>query len=357
MKHIKHAKHINKKNKGIFYVAAIFLFLLAVQVVMLTNFFDALNADTSIIYDLSRGRGSIQRYAKLELSGIKTEHEKMEAYIDELLSYHIRHSSNSDSSRGAYAKLVELQKNWNDLKVLVDQYHANPSEKNKEAIISKSEECWKAADAYVVQSQNLLTKTTTYYKYLTLTFAFNILAIVITLLLYKRLVYNSLAKSAVVDALTGISNKGYFDEYLNLEIARAIRKQTSFCLIMFDIDHFKVVNDTYGHRRGDYALKALADTVKQLIRNADVLARIGGEEFIILVPDAKLSEAALLAERIRMEVERFPFEQIGKMTISLGITEFNYTDNTETILKRVDSALYKAKENGRNRCEVIGGLE
>ena len=145
------------------------------------------------------------------------------------------------------------------------------------------------------------------------------------------------------------------DEYLEYEIARAIRKQTAFSLIMLDIDHFKLVNDTYGHRRGDYALKTLAEVVQKSKRNADVLARVGGEEFIVLLPDTKLSDAIQLAERIRKNVEDFTFEEIVRMTISLGITEFKQTDSKESILKRVDSALYKAKDNGRNRCEIIEG--
>jgi diguanylate cyclase (GGDEF)-like protein len=177
------------------------------------------------------------------------------------------------------------------------------------------------------------------------------------MLLYKRYVHNSLAASAVHDSLTGIFNKGYFSEYLQYEIARAIRKQMPFSLIMLDIDHFKLVNDTYGHRRGDYALKTLAEVVRKSKRNADVLARIGGEEFILLLPDTRLSDASRLAERVRKSVEDFPFEEIGKLTVSLGVTEFTQTDNHESILKRVDSALYLAKANGRNRCEALGGEE
>jgi diguanylate cyclase (GGDEF)-like protein len=177
------------------------------------------------------------------------------------------------------------------------------------------------------------------------------------MILYKRYVHNSLASSAVHDPLTGVFNKGYFNEYLGHEIARAIRKQLPFSLIMLDIDHFKLVNDRFGHNRGDYALKTLADVVLKCKRNADVLARIGGEEFIVLLPDTGLQDAGLLAERIRKSVEDFTFEEIGKMTISLGVTEFIQKDNKESLLKRVDTALYLAKSNGRNRYEIIGGRE
>lgn len=177
------------------------------------------------------------------------------------------------------------------------------------------------------------------------------------MILYKHHVLNSLTASAINDSLTGIFNRGYFEEYLQYEVARAARKDVEFSLIMYDIDHFKNVNDTYGHHRGDYALKTLSEVVQKSKRNADVLARIGGEEFIILLPDTKAASALLLAERIRKSVEGFLFEEIGKMTISLGVTEFIEGDTAESILKRVDSALYRAKGAGRNRCQVVMGEE
>jgi diguanylate cyclase (GGDEF)-like protein len=248
-----------------------------------------------------------------------------------------------------------LNTKWDELKLLTRDYNNDPTRANLLAVVSKSEECWEVADATVVRQQYIVNKTAAYYKYFTVTFGINLFFILLILLYYKRYIHNSLASSAVHDALTGAFNKGYFSEYLEHEIARAVRKQIPFSLIMLDIDHFKRVNDTYGHRRGDYALKTLADVVRKSKRNADVLSRIGGEEFIILLPDTGLSDAGQLAERVRKSVEDFPFEEIGKLTVSLGVTEFTQADNQESILKRVDSALYLAKGNGRNRTEVLGG--
>jgi diguanylate cyclase (GGDEF)-like protein len=347
---------MNTKYRSVYFIAGIFIFLLVVQVVLYGSFFNELKSGTEVINDLSRIRGSIQRYTKLELSGTNINGSELAVYIDGLITRNMDTPTESEvKSVSSLYDMKMLNTKWDELKLIVRDYHADPIKANLLAVISKSEECWEVADATVVRQQYIVNKTAAYYKYFTVTFCINLFFIILVLLFYKRYIHNSLASSAIHDALTGVFNKGYFSEYLEHEIARAIRKQIPFSLIMLDIDHFKNVNDSYGHRRGDYALKTLADVVRKSKRNADVLARIGGEEFIILLPDTGLLDAGQLAERVRKSVEDFPFEEIGKLTVSLGVTEFNQADNQESILKRVDSALYLAKGNGRNRTEIIGG--
>ncbi len=346
------------KYRSVYFIAGTFILLLVVQIIMYGSFFNELKSGTEVINDLSRIRGSIQRYAKLELSGTSVRDPELEIYIDNLITRNMNTPTENDiESVSELYDMKMLNTKWDELKLIVRDYHADPSRANLLAAISKSEECWDVADANVIQQQYLVNKVATYYKYFTVTFGINLFFIVLVLLFYKRYIHNNLASSAIHDALTLVFNKGYFTGFLEHEIARAIRKQMTFSLIMLDIDHFKLVNDTYGHRRGDYALKTLAEVVLKSKRNADVLARIGGEEFIILLPDTGLSDAERLAERVRKSVEDFSFEEIGTMTVSLGVTEFVQTDNYESILKRVDSALYLAKKNGRNRCETLGGDE
>ena len=346
------------KYRSVFLVASIFLLLLVAQVVLYGSFFNELKSGTKVINNLSRIRGSIQRYTKLELSDAMINNQELEGYIDDLIAQNMDVPMEADlKSVSSLYDMKMLNTKWDELKLVVRDYRADPSRANLRAVIGKSEECWQVADATVIRQQYLVNKTAAYYKYFTVTFGINLFVIGLVLLFYKQYVHNSLASSAIHDALTGLFNKGYFSEYLEYEAARSLRKQTPFSLVMLDIDHFKHVNDTYGHRRGDYALKTLAEVVRKTKRNADVLARVGGEEFIILLPDTNLSEAGQLAERVRKSVEDFPFEEIGRLTISLGVTEFTQTDDQENILKRVDSALYLAKENGRNRCEVLGGGE
>ena len=140
--------------------------------------------------------------------------------------------------------------------------------------------------------------------------------------------------------------------FLEAEINKAKRYSKEFSLIMLDIDHFKTVNDTYGHDVGDYVLKATVNVIKRNIRKADIFARYGGEEFMIVQPETTIERAKVYAEKIRTIIEQNNFDKVKKITISIGVTMFNKNDAIESITKRVDDALYRAKDNGRNRVEA-----
>ncbi len=156
-------------------------------------------------------------------------------------------------------------------------------------------------------------------------------------------------KLAVTDTLTETYNRRKFDEVVVKEHHLANHGGEPFSLIMIDIDHFKMVNDKFGHRTGDQVLIQLSQLIRGLIRQGDLLIRWGGEEFLILLPGTQIEEASLFAERVRQEVENKQFSSIGVMTISLGVAQLREGDSTDSVLKRVDSALYQAKQNGRNR--------
>lgn len=117
---------------------------------------------------------------------------------------------------------------------------------------------------------------------------------------------------------------------------------------MFDLDHFKKVNDHFGHAAGDMVLKKVADTVKGRIRKTDCFVRWGGEEFIILLPETSLSDAVDLAEEIRKHISMMSLPEVGHVTASFGVTEYRDTDTIDTVLLRVDNMLYEAKGAGRN---------
>ncbi len=162
----------------------------------------------------------------------------------------------------------------------------------------------------------------------------------------------SFRQLAETDFLTNIYNRRIFLHFLKVEINKAQRYSKKFSLIMFDIDHFKAVNDTYGHNVGDYVLKAIVDVIKKYIREADIFARYGGEEFIIIQPETAIEGAKVYAEKMRTIIEQTNFGKVKKITISVGVTMFNENDTIESITKKVDDALYKAKNKGRNRVEV-----
>lgn len=155
-----------------------------------------------------------------------------------------------------------------------------------------------------------------------------------------------------IDKLTGIYNRRKLDEYMESELTRAKRYHQPLSFIMLDIDHFKHINDTYGHPVGDASLQTLAKILADNLRKSDILGRYGGEEFLIICPETNSAETALLAEKLRSCVENYTFSDINSMTISMGVAEFKATDTVKELLARSDQALYQAKHNGRNRVVV-----
>ena len=162
-----------------------------------------------------------------------------------------------------------------------------------------------------------------------------------------------LEKLVVTDALTGIFNRRKFDLVLEQELKRADRYQVPLSLIMADIDHFKQINDSYGHRAGDAVLIQLTKMISNNIRESDVFARWGGEEFVVLTPNTDGQRARKLAEKLRTEVAAASFPGITGLTCSFGVTQWVEVDTSDDFINRVDTAMYQAKANGRNKVELL----
>lgn len=156
-----------------------------------------------------------------------------------------------------------------------------------------------------------------------------------------------------MDTLTEIANRMKFDEVLKYSVDRAKRYNIELSVILFDIDNFKKVNDTYGHLIGDDVLKKIVQIGKENIRESDLIARWGGEEFMILQTDIPSKEALVLAERLRQAIESHIFKDVGKVTASFGVATFRNDEKTDSFLKRVDDALYSAKTSGKNKVVVV----
>lgn len=154
---------------------------------------------------------------------------------------------------------------------------------------------------------------------------------------------------AIIDPLTQIYNRIQFNRSLAEEIQKSKRFHSVFSLVMFDIDHFKQINDTYGHQLGDTILMELTEVVRKNIREIDIFARFGGEEFMILTPETDLHGAAVMAEKLRQEIEENAFSHGETLTCSFGVSMYKSNDKPDDMIKRVDDRLYKAKNNGRNQ--------
>jgi diguanylate cyclase (GGDEF)-like protein len=181
-----------------------------------------------------------------------------------------------------------------------------------------------------------------------------LLALVETVLIRHRIY----AEQTMKDELTALPNRAYLFKSLDDELARARRYRRDLSVVMLDIDHFKSINDTYGHLFGDRILASLAGTLREEIRRHDILGRYGGEEFLIILPETTGEEAIGLMERCRRKVAEMPYigntnSEPVSITISVGITELTGDDHSiEDLLARADRAMYRAKQEGRNRVKI-----
>ena len=165
---------------------------------------------------------------------------------------------------------------------------------------------------------------------------------------------------SLTDPLTGLGNRKYFDRSIEMAVRTAQATSEPLSLLMFDIDHFKSFNDSYGHLTGDQVLRLVAQSLKQTIKGQDITARYGGEEFVVVLPATALRQALTVADHIRRAVmakelkKKSTGEILGRVTISVGVSMLKPDDTTDTLIDRADACLYAAKRSGRNRviCEV-----
>ncbi len=165
--------------------------------------------------------------------------------------------------------------------------------------------------------------------------------------------FEEIRKQAVTDPLTGLYNRRYFEENINREAERALRLGQPFSLISLDLDHLKTINDTFGHQYGDVAIKTISNVLKKQARSIDIPARIGGEEFNVMLPGVDSCGAMIAAERIRVAIEATPLEKIGNVTASIGVATFlEHSKNVFDLTELADQAMYRAKINGRNQVQM-----
>jgi diguanylate cyclase len=165
---------------------------------------------------------------------------------------------------------------------------------------------------------------------------------------------------SLTDPLTGLGNRKYFDRMIDMAVQSALASGEPLSLLLFDIDHFKSFNDSYGHLTGDQVLRLVGLSLKQTIKGQDITARYGGEEFAVVLPNTALRQALTVADHIRRAVmakelkKKSTGEILGRVTISVGVSMLKQDDDTDALIERADACLYAAKRNGRNRviCEV-----
>ena len=165
--------------------------------------------------------------------------------------------------------------------------------------------------------------------------------------------FQAVKEQAITDGMTGLFNRRYFEEFIKKEAVRAERQNQKFTVVGLDLDHLKQINDKYGHNYGDMAIKAIAEVLKSNARSIDIAARMGGEEFNLILPGVDSAGGCIAAERIRKAIEAVNLEKIGHITASLGVaTYLEHSDDIDELLELADQAMYESKRNGRNRVTI-----
>ncbi len=347
-----------KVSRRITVIAVLLLVIISLNGILVAFLIENIEDDAKILNYSGILRGSIQRIVKLEISHTRPETlNVLIKGIDELIKRFLNGENQvkTFTQNGDYRWTLQLlNDNWEKLKEIINEYRADPTAENEAQMIQKSEELWLLANDYVLMVQSISEYKMHYFHLFFLVTVVNLILVLVIILVIKKLVRDKLEYSVYHDYLTGLWNRWAFEEFITKKLEGL--KNSSLSLIMFDIDHFKTVNDNYGHDTGDNVLQALGQIVEDNIRKTDILCRVGGEEFMILAPETDIDAAVKLAERIRFEVGNYDFERVGQVTVSLGVTEYVKGDTRDIMMKKVDEALYQAKSEGRNRIGQVESL-
>jgi diguanylate cyclase (GGDEF)-like protein len=313
---------------------------------------DAGNNDY-LLQDLVRIRSEVQRSVRIELvepvspKTLSAVDEKFQAFLSQSWGF-----SFYTSERESLLKSCRtLEAKWRELKSLILSHQKDPEKINTtKKILTSAEEFWLISNDSLTVIDSFIEKKKSIFR---LSLLFSILNTLITfaiLFLNLKWIRNELEPAAHFDELTGCYNRRTFESKLRKMLGRTKLDAKTFALAICDIDHFKAVNDTYGHDVGDKVLKNFSNLLKEKLRRSDLLARIGGEEFVVILDGvSELAAAEFLYSQLRAHVERAHFETVGRITMSVGFTFSQSQDTLIQVLKRADIALYQSKENGRNR--------
>ncbi|MCK4777653.1 MAG: GGDEF domain-containing protein [Actinomycetia bacterium] len=315
--------------------------------------------DANIINQAGIIRGSIQRVSKLSLYNKKESTRDSEKIINSIDQLIINFKEEADKfklqghSEDFKGFIIELDKHWSELKNNIAAYRKNPTLTNKTGLIEKSEYLWEIADNVTLKAQKYSEeKIRSFFSIIPIA-GINILMVLLLGIMIQKYVKNELEFLANYDILTRSLNRQSYATIIKKEAERCNRYTCLLSLIVLDIDDFKKINDTYGHKTGDIVLTELSDLIRNKIRAGDYLFRIGGEEFAILLTNTEVETGTSLAERIRMNIKKNKFSEACCVTVSMGLAGYIKDEGVDSFFRRADSSLYQAKKDGKNRVHLI----
>jgi len=300
--------------------------------------------DSLLINKLGQIRGNSQRYVKLKLFGNTEESRAVEKKID--LDFKIIDDIINDYPQTIpnasqiifHDYLMNLKHQWGKIK-----------RNQGKILIPLSEQFWNLANKITYQMQRIAERKISIISQ-KITFAILLTLVMILVLIYFVFytIRIKLEKNSITDSLTNLYNRLFFNEQIKLNIERYKRYAEPFSMMLFDIDNFKMINDTYGHNEGDRVLKEISNLIQKTIRKTDMAFRYGGEEFTILFPKTKLNDAYVIANRIKELVQQNVHVDGQGVTISGSVGEYR-GEGVINFIQKLDSKLYEAKRSGKNK--------
>ncbi len=315
-------------------------------------------SDTRTIDVIGVIRGSVQRIVKLETNGVRSP--TAIAQLDGLINSfpfqrnRLYFSGDEKNFRAAFARFT---RSWTAIKGLIVRYRSTGGELTRRRLLSESETAWQDLDAIMTFAQRAADQRLgAFFRYLLgITVADSVIFLLL-LQMIRTYIRDELERLAQRDTLTGLWNRRSFDVIGQTLHAAFQRNGRPFAVIFFDLDHFKQINDRYGHPAGDAVLREVAGRVAQRLRHGDAICRIGGEEFSVLLPDTGLGKGVEVAESLRQAIAAVPFSPGCAATASFGVAESRRAETLTELIARTDRLLYQAKAAGRNRVQVDDGV-
>jgi diguanylate cyclase (GGDEF)-like protein len=334
-------------------VLAVVILVFCSTIGMIVFIMRDLDVNSTLINDVGKIRGGIQRIIKKEISGSRADNEinDVDILINEFSS-RSRDRLVINPSSDEFSSAIQLVAHkWAQTKKIITEYHISPVTKRRE-LVDISEELWDIANNAVFIAEATSHRTVIYFYFLAAVSGCGIIVLLGILLVTKIYVRDRIEYLANHDHLTGVFNRSYFFKIMKRECSLSDRSGRTFFVIMCDLDFFKRVNDSCGHDGGDDVLKEVTAVMRDKSRESDLVARLGGEEFAIVIIEETIDKVRLYAEKLREAVENLHPKCGAHITLSIGIAMYESGDSPLTLLKKADRAMYRAKDKGRNRVVV-----
>jgi len=305
--------------------------------------------DSFIINKLGEIKGNIQRYAIYKING---DFEKVDQ-INNSIEYDFQTINLLIEN---FPETIPTKYRIRFINILANLYSIWSNVKdanNKTEILNQSEKAWKEAEKITNLMQKISeSKIEVISNRYSIAILLTSVSILLLILFVYKVIKIGLEKTSITDSLTSLYNRLYFNEQIVFYIEKYNRYKEPFSMMLFDIDNFKKINDTYGHNEGDRVLKEIAKIIKATIRKTDLAFRYGGEEFMVIFPKTQVASANIIAQRIKSQIENSLKVQNTPITISGAVGEYN-GEGIYSFIQKLDNKLYEAKNTGKNKVLLV----